>query len=900
MSTTVGAIDLGLNINKQQFNNQLNGIAKGAESSVKRTFGGFGKLIGITLGATVVTGFVKSCLELGSNLAEVQNVVDVTFTTMSQKVTKFAKTAMAQFGLSETVTKKYMGTYGAMSKAFGYSEAQAYNMAEAITGLTADVASFYNLSTDEAYTKMKSIWTGETESLKDLGVVMTQSALDSYALAKGFGKTTAKMSEAEKVALRYKFVQEQLSAAQGDFSRTSGGWANQVRVLKLNFEGLKATLGQSFIVVFTPIVKWINILLTRLQVLATTFSNFVQAVFGKQPTNNAVASIAGDIGAVGDNANLAQNSVDGIGTSAEKSAKKAKKALAGFDEINILNLSNDEASNNALGDIDATVPKMDVTDWDNNIEKVNKNFDKLFDNIKNEYKKLGRLLKKGFEIGIGGDYKEKFNNIKDNITEIKNLLKNIFEDDDLQESTQSMINAFVKMLGTDMGSVIRIGATIGENLTGGIVKYLEQNENIINKRLTSVVRSWKDIFTRGSSSITAIANIFDVFGSETAQQITADVIAIFSNTFLGILDLGSRFVADFVTLVTQPITDNQEEIKLALENMLNIFAINIESIKNLVNNTFSKIDETYNDYISPMFEKFTEGTSKMGKAMLDMYNQYIAPSLEKMSMKWQDYFNNNLQPTIDKSIELFGKLGYALSLLWDNVIAPIIELICKAFGDDLGVSLEKGNEDFLNFCTIACKISQMIVDGLIEIIDAIILILESLEDFKNNWTIGMDWIIEKLGWAKDNFKTLWQNMWANLGEDVKKGLNGCIDWVNKFVNKINEKLKFTMPKILGGEEVKFAIPNIPKLARGGIVEQPTLAVVGERGKEAVMPLENNTEWITELAHKIVGIIGTTGNGNGGDTNLTIYLQVGEEQIVKKVIKGINRQTKIAGKTVITV
>ncbi|MFR3753578.1 MAG: hypothetical protein ACLTW9_17140 [Enterocloster sp.] len=112
--------------------------------------------------------------------------------------------------LSETMAKKFTGTSGAMAKAFGFSEQAAYEMSTTLTGLAGDVASFYNISQDEAYTKLKSVFTGETESLKDLGVVMTQSALDAYALANGYSKTTAKMSEMEKVALRYKFVQDQL------------------------------------------------------------------------------------------------------------------------------------------------------------------------------------------------------------------------------------------------------------------------------------------------------------------------------------------------------------------------------------------------------------------------------------------------------------------------------------------------------------------------------------------------------------------------------------------------------------------------------------------------------------------------------------------------------------------
>ncbi len=167
----------------------------------------------LSIGAIIAFG--KSCIDLGSDLAEVQNVVDVTFGSMSGAVNSFSKNAITQFGLSELTAKKYMGTYGAMAKSFGIVEEAGYQMSAAITGLTGDVASFYNLSTDEAYTKLKSIFTGETESLKELGVVMTQTALDQYAINNGFGKTTAKMTEQEKVMLRYQFVMSALSDATG-------------------------------------------------------------------------------------------------------------------------------------------------------------------------------------------------------------------------------------------------------------------------------------------------------------------------------------------------------------------------------------------------------------------------------------------------------------------------------------------------------------------------------------------------------------------------------------------------------------------------------------------------------------------------------------------------------------
>ena len=242
-ATSVGQIGLDLTVNQKQFNKQMTGI-----QSLAKKVGG---TLAAAFAVSKIVQFGQECVELGSDLQEVQNVVDVTFPTMSARVNDFAKNAASSFGLSETMAKKYTGTLGSMAKAFGFSEEQAFNMGSALTGLAGDVASFYNLSQDEAYTKLKSVFTGETESLKDLGVVMTQTALDSYAMANGFGKTTSAMTEAEKVALRYAFVQDRLSAAQGDFQRTSDSWANQIKVLNLQFESLMSTIGQGLISALT-------------------------------------------------------------------------------------------------------------------------------------------------------------------------------------------------------------------------------------------------------------------------------------------------------------------------------------------------------------------------------------------------------------------------------------------------------------------------------------------------------------------------------------------------------------------------------------------------------------------------------------------------------------------------
>ena len=219
------------------------------------------KLAGTAAAAISVDAIIefgKQAIELGSDLQEVQNVVDVTFTTMSDKVNAFAKTASQTAGMSETMAKQYIGTFGAMANSFGFAEEEIFDMSVSLTQLAGDLASFYNLAQDEAAGKLKGIFTGETEALKELGVVMTQTALDAYAMEKGFDKTTDSMTEQEKVALRYQFVMENLSAASGDFVRTSESWANQTRTLALQFEGLMASLGTGLINIFSPAIEFLN------------------------------------------------------------------------------------------------------------------------------------------------------------------------------------------------------------------------------------------------------------------------------------------------------------------------------------------------------------------------------------------------------------------------------------------------------------------------------------------------------------------------------------------------------------------------------------------------------------------------------------------------------------------
>ena len=487
-ATSVGQIGLDLVVNKNQFESQMAGITGMAKKA--------GAALAAAFGVKKLVDFGKQCLELGSDLAEVQNVVDVTFPKMTAQVDEFARSAAQSFGLSETMAKQYTGTFGAMAKAFGFTEKQAYDMGSTLTGLAGDVASFYNISQDEAYTKLKSVFTGETESLKDLGVVMTQTALDSYAMANGFGKTTSAMSEAEKVALRYQFVQDKLSAAQGDFARTSGSWANQCRILSLQMQSLMATIGQGLINLFTPIIRVINTVIGKLATLANAFKSFTELITGNKSSGSdssgvaAVAGAADDAGTGLENAsdsasNLASNT-DKVGQAAQNAAKKMK-ALMGFDKVNKLDSQSDSSSGSSsspstgtggTGALGSAVDFGNLAEGDTVLDKTDKKMSALIKRCQ----ELAKLFKKGFEIGFGNSQK-KIDSINESVKSIGKNLKEVFTDSAVVNAANRCVNNIALAFGKITGSTARIGLTLADNLVGGVDKYLAKSKNYIKNAL---------------------------------------------------------------------------------------------------------------------------------------------------------------------------------------------------------------------------------------------------------------------------------------------------------------------------------------------------------------------------------------------------------------------------------
>ena len=271
-SATAGGLDMGdvgairtqlheattaldqLGNEQQEFNSKV-------EHGSDALSGMAGKVAGMAAGYLSLQGAmetVKAGIDYASDLAEVQNVVDVSFGKSAASINDWSQKALEAYGLNEVTAKRYNGTLGAMLKSTGVTGDSVVDMSEKLTGLAGDMASFYNLDTNAAFEKIRSGISGETEPLKQLGINMSVANLEVYALSQGITTAYDKMSQAEQTMLRYNYLMSVTSDAQGDFARTSDSWANQTRLLSENWTEFVGKMAVNLLPTLTAGVSTLN------------------------------------------------------------------------------------------------------------------------------------------------------------------------------------------------------------------------------------------------------------------------------------------------------------------------------------------------------------------------------------------------------------------------------------------------------------------------------------------------------------------------------------------------------------------------------------------------------------------------------------------------------------------
>lgn len=347
-----------------------NGAVKGInrlEKSITPALKRIASLVAVAFSVKALVGFGKQAVELASDLQEVQNVVDTAFGDMAYKMEEFAKTAIEQFGISRLEAKRTGSTFMAMAGGMGIAMDSASDMAIALTGLSADMASFYNVRQDVASTALKSIFTGETETLKQFGIVMTETNLQAFAYSQGINKTLKNMTQVEKTQLRYNYVMAQTSLAQGDFAKTSNSWANQTRILSERWKELLGIMGNGLVKILTPVLQMMNQLLAS----AIDLGNALASAFGFdfEATTTTPADVMSDLADATDEA-----------TDSAKSLKKANdKLVGGYDKLNVISKDTSDSTANASTGVGAGAVSTVTSQTSKESEKSASSISKLKD-----------------------------------------------------------------------------------------------------------------------------------------------------------------------------------------------------------------------------------------------------------------------------------------------------------------------------------------------------------------------------------------------------------------------------------------------------------------------------------------------------------------------------------------
>lgn len=879
------------------------GVQKGV-SAIKQSFDGLGstvKKIGLLIGGVFAVGklvqFGKECVALGSDLAEVQNVVDVTFTTMSDKVNEFAKNAMTSAGLSETMAKRYVGTFGAMSKSFGFSESQAYDMSTALTQLTGDVASFYNISQDLAYIKLKSVFTGETETLKDLGVVMTQSALDQYALANGYGKTTSAMTEQEKVALRFAFVQEQLSAASGDFIRTSDSWANQVRVMQLQLQSLKATVGQGLINIFTPVLKVINILLGKLATLANAFKSFTELITGKKSSGqtsgaglagtDAIADTADQYGQAADNAEKLADANKKNATATKKAKKETKSYLSSLDEVHKATSTGSNSSSTpsssggnggTSGGLSGAVSNVDY----GSLAEGETALDKISDSAK----KLADLLKKLWKPFQDAWKKEGKNTIDAANIALSGIAK-------LAKSVgKSLVEVWTNGTGTTM-----------------LTTMLKIAQNVL-KTVGNIASGFADAWSKNNVGTQIIQNIADalVVVMQFVEKIAEDTATWAANLdFYPLLESISNLTSTFAPIL-ESIGNVLEWIynNIVLPMLKWVIEVGLPTVINLV----SDLAGFFADH-QTIIEAF--GAALIGAfaaAKIAGLASRIAGSITTVAS-----FIKGLIALMTGSSGIMGGIKAIATAIGPGGIFVAAVTACIAIGVLLYKNWDKIKE-------VAGAVWSWIKDKTIAFVDGIKSKLSDLAEkivsiwngikssAKEKWsaiwsTIKevvkriVDGIVDKFKSARDKVVDTFEGIKNKVKEIFNKVIgivNGAIGTVNGAISGIESAMSFgpwEVPTPFGSKTIGFSasfprVPTIPYLAKGAVIPPRSefLAVLGDQKQG------NNIETPEALLRKIFREE-SGGQQSGGNVRFTA--QINRRTVFDEIIEEAKLRRDTSGR-----
>lgn len=810
------------------------GLEKGAQR-VEGSLGGLKAIVG-KLGKTIqsvftlkeIVEFAGACLDLQSEAERAQRAVETAFGGMAYKMEAFAKDAVTQFGMSSTTAKNLGSEYMQLAKSAGLAEGTASDMAVALTGLTGDTASAFGVDAATTADRLKGIFTGEADGLRQLGVMMSGTNLQQYALTRGIRQNIEAMSAAQQAALRYAYVTDALGGVSGAFARMQESWTGQTQLLTLQWQEMMRTLGKALATVLLPAVQVLNDIVAALAAVAQAVAAVVGALFGKTTTKSTVTQ---------QNAALAQSAGTGakaeqaLAESTKKASEAANDALAPFDELNVLqrNAAGPPAGGQMGGQAGGggKAPALEITAETQAEETLTPQLQAVVDKIRQLLEPLRTI---DFE-----PLAEAFGRLKEAAEPLTRTLfaglewawYNLFVP--LAAWTiENLLPAFLDLLAAAcrvLTSVLQALQPLGLWLWNSFLQPLAQwtGEGIVGvlQGITNGLNGLADWIAANQILVeniaTAIGILTAVIGAAVLVYNAWAVAVVAVNAVVSLWNMiagvGAAVTAAFggaIAFLMSPIT----LVILAIGALIAIVALLVthwDTVKEVALNVWLWIQEIWGA-VAAWFQEFVLG-----------------PLGEFFSFLWQGIQTGAL--AVWESIQ--SAFATAADWFYNVLIVPLTAHFTALF-----------------------TFFKSIFQGLTTFLSGV---------FTGDWKKAWEGI-KKLAMAPiEAIKSFFEKIFgSDLGESIKGGLNALIDLVNRFIGWLNDKLHFSWDGLtIGGKEI-FAggsirlanIPSIPRLAQGAVLpaNKPFLAMVGEqrRGTNVEAPLETIKQAVAEVLGQLGG------------------------------------------------
>lgn len=780
---TANTDDLRKEINKT--NALVNGLSKNAKKSTGSTLLSFKNLAkGIT--ALGIGKIIKDSIQSGMDAVESESLFEVSLDKYADDVRDWSNTMADALGLNAVELRKNTGTIYNMTTSMGVAEKNALTLSKGVTMLTNDMASFYNLDTETAFTKLRAGLSGETEPLKQLGILVDDNTIKQVAYASGIAKTGETLTAEQKVLARYTAILNQTKNAQGDLARTMDSPANMFRRLSTEIKNCSQSLGALFMPVVQTVLPYI---IALAKCINTALKGLGSLVGGKKNNNIADTMSTAGVGA--------EAVADGM-EDANKSAKAMSKSLAGFDEIDNLAEKSSGGTNTGAGvggGLDFTLDEYDA-----GIDGLQDKTASIVQAITDEFNKLD------------------FTNLLDSLSKLGDALK-------------------------------PLGANIGAGL-----KWLYD-------KVLLPMAQWT-VSTFLPSFLNMVADAIN-FLNEVIEYFKPAWSFLWDNVLSPLFSL----TGDYIVMVF-------DNIGLTLQTLTGYLAENKDGWANY----WAELGK------SKGVEAFKNSITNLGtafKSTMDNIRATMEPVINKLGDMFTNLWEKHIAPIVPAIVDLFTQIND----LFSGVVLPIVQQVYTKIQPALMFIV-----DILG--TVLGAVAD-VVTGAINFISGIIEFITGA--FTGDWDKAWEGIKKSFGGIWDAIMGVLKgavNIMIGILNALLGGIEKAVNRIIDMINTLHWEIPDWVPAI-GGKTFGFNFPNvkfnsIPLLARGGIVDSPTLAMIGEAGKEAVVPLENNTEWLDKLASKVV-VMSRAMNEGGDNYTINNSIDIDGKVVAKQILKDLNKE-----------